>query len=81
MATTKKNAKAETYEWLMAKTRLPSGHGTPAVPGGRRIERLGWRRLARIYWAGDAKVRRAIRNEARRCGYTPSTILALQRER
>ena len=59
----------ETYEWLMTKTRL-----------GRRIERLGWRRLARIYWAGGAKVRRVIRNEARRCGYTPSTILALHAE-
>jgi len=69
MATTKKNAKAETHEWLTAKTRL-----------GRRIERLGWHRLARIYWAGGARVRRAIRNEARRCGYTPSTILALHAE-
>jgi len=69
MKTTKMNAKAETYEWLMGKTRL-----------GRRIERLGWRRLARIYEAGGAKVRRAILNEARRCGYTPSTILALHAE-
>jgi hypothetical protein len=69
MATTKKRAKAETYEWLMAKTRL-----------GRRIQRLGWRRLARIYLAGGTKVRRAIRREARRCGYTPSTILALHAE-
>jgi hypothetical protein len=68
MATTKKT-KAETYEWLMTKTRL-----------GRRIERLGWRRLASIYQAGDAKVRQAIKNEARRCGYTPSTILALHAE-
>ena len=59
----------ETYEWLTARTRL-----------GRRIERLGWRRLAGIYWAAGAKVRRAIRNEARRCGYTPSTILALHAE-
>jgi hypothetical protein len=59
----------ETYEWLMAKTRL-----------GRRIERLGWDRLAHIYWASGAKVRRAIRREARRCGYTPSTILALHGE-
>lgn len=41
----------ETYEWLMAKTRL-----------GRRIDRLGWRRLAR------------------RCGCTPSEILALHAE-
>jgi len=69
MKTTKKSAKVETYEYLMAKTRL-----------GRRIERLGWRRLARIYEAGGARVRRAIRNEARRCGYTPSTILALHAE-
>jgi hypothetical protein len=69
MATTKKTTKAETYERLMAKTRL-----------GRRIERLGWRRLARIYQAGGTKVRLAIRNEARRCGYTPSTILALHAE-
>jgi len=59
----------ETNKWLMTKTRL-----------GRRIERLGWGRLARIYWASGAKVRKAIRSEARRCGYTPSTILALHGE-
>ena len=40
MATTKKTTKAEPYEWLMAKTRL-----------GRRIERLGWRRLGWQYLA------------------------------
>jgi len=67
---TTKTTKVKTHEWLTAKTRL-----------GRRIERLGWHRLARIYWASDAKVRRAIRNEARRCGCTPSTILALHSER
>ena len=60
--------KPETYEWLTAKTRL-----------GRRIERLGWKRLARIYDANrpGSKIRKAINAEARRCGYTPSTILSL----
>ena len=58
----------ETFEWLMAKTRL-----------GRRIELLGWKRLARIYDANrpGSRIRMAINAEARRCGYTPRTILAL----
>ncbi len=61
----------ESYEWLMAKTRL-----------GRRIERLGWKRLAAIYDANrpGSKIRKSINAEARRCGYTPSTILALNAE-
>ena len=68
MRKTTKKAAPETYEWLMAKTRL-----------GCRIERLGWKRLAKIYYTNKpgSKIRKAINAEARRCGYTPSTILSL----
>ena len=66
---TKEKAKAESHEWLMAVGRN----------GRRRIERLGWERLARLYLAGPpgSAIRKAINAEARRCGYTPRTILAL----
>ena len=59
----------ETYEWLMAE-----GRG-----GERRIEKLGWKRLARIYDANrpNSPIRRAINAEARRLGYTPRVILGL----
>ena len=61
-----------TLRWLTA-----TGRG-----GVRRIERLGWKRLAAIY--RDARpgsgVRKAINAEARRCGYTPRSILALNAE-
>jgi len=59
----------ETYRWLMAK-----GRG-----GEPRVRTLGWNRLARIYRASKpgSRIRKAITNEARRCGYTPSTIIAL----
>ena len=65
----KTNAKAE---WLTARMRN----------GRRRVETLGWKRLAAIYYAArpDSAVRKAINAEARRCGYTPSTILALNAE-
>ena len=62
---------AETYEWLTAEG-----------PGGvRRIERLSWRRLARIYHASapGSKVRKAIQAECRRLGYTPRVILELNK--
>ena len=56
-------------EWLTAKMRN----------GRRRIEVLSWKHLAAIY--SDVKpgsaIRKAINAEARRCGYTPSVILAL----
>jgi hypothetical protein len=75
MKTTRKNAKktTETYEWLMAE--LKNGQG-------RRIERLSWKRLAAIYYANrpGSRIRQAINREARRCGYTPRTILALNAE-
>ena len=60
-----------TYEWLMARTRL-----------GRRMETLGWKRLARLYYANPpgSKIRKAIDAEARRCGYTPRTILSIHAE-
>ena len=59
----------ESYEWLTAKMRN----------GRKRIETLGWKRLANIYYAASAgsRIRRAINIEARRCGYTPRTILEL----
>ncbi len=64
---TTKNA-TETYEWLMTTTRL-----------GRRIEKLSWKRLAKIYFEAKpgSKIRKAINSEARRCGYTPRNILAI----
>ncbi len=64
---TKKNA-TETYQWLMATTRL-----------GRRIEKLSWKQLAKIYFEAKpgSKIRKAINSEARRCGYTPRNILAI----
>ena len=67
-----KQTNIETHEWLMA-------HGRD---GRRRIEKLGWRRLARIYLAANpgSAIRKAINAEARRCGYTPRTILALHAE-
>jgi len=71
---TRKNAKDDnaTLNWL-----LTAGRG-----GVRRIERLGWRRLARIYLAArpGSAIRKAINAEARRCGYTPRTIIALHAE-
>ena len=69
---TTKNA-AATYDWLMAEMR--NGQG-------RRIERLSWKRLAAIYYANrpGSRIRKAINREARRCGYTPRTILALNAE-
>ena len=69
---TTKNARIESLEWLTATTRN----------GRRRIETLGWKRLARIYAAARpaSPIRKAIEREARRCGYTPRTILALHME-
>ena len=59
----------ETLEWLMHTNR--QGH--------KRIEILGWRRLAKIYYANqpNSAIRKAIETEARKCGYTPSVILGL----
>jgi len=50
--------------------------------GRRPVEALGWKRLAAIYAAArpGSAIRQAINAEARRCGYTPSTILALHAE-
>ena len=64
--------KTETHERLTARGR----------DGRRRIEKLGWRRLARIYLAAKpgSTVRKAINAEARRCGYTPRTIISLHAE-
>ena len=58
--------------WLTATSR----------GGSRRIERLGWKRLAGIYrdCRPGSEVRKAIEREARRCGYTPRTILNLNAE-
>ncbi len=82
MKTTKKNTikiagrdtriAAVTAEWLTARMRN----------GRRRIEVLGWKRLSAIYYANKpgSAIRDAINAEARRCGYTLSTILALNAE-
>jgi hypothetical protein len=80
--TTKKNTvrtpghdrpvEAVTAEWLTARMRN----------GRRRVDLLGWKRLAAIYYAArpGSAVHKAINAEARRCGYTPRTILALSAE-
>ncbi len=67
-----KTARKNTTNWLTARMRN----------GRRRIEVLGWKRLAAIYYANrpGSAIRKAINVEARRCGYTPSTILALNAE-
>ena len=81
MKTTKKNTikiaghdrpvEAITVEWLESRGRNGRGH----------VEALGWKRLAAIYAATDDEcVEVAIECEARRCGYTPSTILNLNAE-
>lgn len=70
MKTAERNAmRPETYEWLVARGRN----------GSRRIEKLGWKRLARIYNANrpNSPVRKAINAECRRLGYTPRVILGL----
>lgn len=61
-----------TAEWLTARMRN----------GRRRVEVLGWKRLAAIYAANKPAnaVRKTIVAEARRCGYTPATILGLNAE-
>jgi hypothetical protein len=61
-----------TADWLTARMRN----------GRRRVEVLGWKRLATIYYANKpgSAIRNAINAETRRCGYTPSTILALNAE-
>ena len=66
------NIAAVTVEWLTARMRN----------GRRRIEVLGWKRLATIYYTNKpgSAIRKAINAEARRCGYTPSTILNLNAE-
>lgn len=71
-AAKKTTKKAENAGWLLARNRN----------GRCRVERLGWKRLAAIYAAArpGSAVRRAVNAEARRCGYTPSTILALNAE-
>ncbi len=65
----KSATKIENYEWLTATIRN----------GARRIEKLGWKRLAKIYSAArpGSATRCAINRECRRCAYIPSVILAL----
>jgi hypothetical protein len=59
----------KTYRELMAKDPR----------GGRRIERLSWTYLARLYRANrpNSPIRRAINAECRRLGYTPRVILGI----
>jgi hypothetical protein len=67
-----RNDRPVTAEWLTAWMRN----------GRRRIEVLGWKRLAALYAAAapGSTIRKAINAEARRCGYRPTTILALNAE-
>jgi len=70
--TRKADDEATTAAWLKAPANRIQG-GCP------RIQRLGWKRLARMYFAARAggPVRKAINAECRRCGYTPRVILTL----
>ena len=58
-----------TAEWLDSRGRN----------GRRHVEVLGWKRLAALYYANKpgSAVRKSIEREARRCGYTPRVILAI----
>ena len=64
--------KETNLEWLTAKMRN----------GRRRIEVLGWKRLAAIYASAQpgSLIRKAITTEARRCGYAPCRVLTLNAE-
>ena len=68
----KRTDERKTAEWLTGRYRN----------GSRRVEVLGWRRLAAMWNAArpGGAVRRAIAAECRRCGYRPTTILALNAE-
>ncbi len=50
--------------------------------GRRRVEVLGWKKLATMWNAArpGGPVRRAIAAESRRCGYRPPTLLSLHAE-
>jgi len=50
--------------------------------GWMRVQILGWGRLAALWVAArpGGPVRRTIAAECRRCGYRPTTILALHAE-
>jgi len=67
-----KKTNTETHAWLTATMRN----------GRRRVEVLGWKRLAKLYYAAKpgSAIRKAINAEAHRCGYTPSTILSIHAE-
>ncbi len=67
-----KKTNTETHAWLTATMRN----------GRKRIETLGWKRLAKMYYAAKpgSAIRKAVEREARRCGYTPSTILSIHAE-
>ena len=70
MNATTNNITPETYEWLMTKRH---NEDRP------RIQWLSWKYLAKIYYTNrpNSRIRKAINAEARRCGYTPKTILSL----
>ena len=59
--------KPETFEWLMTVGR----------DGRKRVEKLGWKRLAKMWFANkpNSPIRKAINSEARKCGYTTSIMM------
>ena len=74
MKTTKRTQKTDIYDTAMTSMLMSrSRWGLP------KVQTLGWKRLTAVYHAAKpgSKVRRMIATEARRCGYTPKTILAL----
>jgi len=78
MKKTTKIETVETHDWLMTPVRRKCA-GMVLKP---RIQTLSWEHLGRIYRRGGrdaAKIREAIKAEARRCGYNHETILTLNR--
>jgi len=73
-ATNTKTNKTDIYNTAMASMLASKGRY-----GMKKVETFGWKKLAAIYAAArpGSTVRKMINAEARRCGYTPTTILAL----
>lgn len=67
------NAKNE--ERTMKTTKNDATYAIKKALGGRRIDRVSWKTLARVYYAArpGSLIRKAINAEARRCGYPDAT--------
>jgi hypothetical protein len=76
--TTMKRGQHATYEYMIQTVKRNIAGRWVWVP---RIKRLSWKRLAEIYFDDRTTndVKEMIEREARRCGYSPKTILTLNR--